>query len=74
MVQLVATRRASADANVRRIAEGRRQEIAYCTSRAEGAFGEMIARYRERPGLLQRIDAFLTGRPDPEYDPLLSPG
>jgi hypothetical protein len=46
----------------------------YCASSAEGAFGEVIARYRERPGLLQRIDAFLTGRPDPEYDPLLSPG
>jgi hypothetical protein len=46
----------------------------YCASRAEGAFGEVIARYRERPGLLQRIDAFLTGRPDPEYDPLLSLG
>jgi hypothetical protein len=42
--------------------------------RVEGAFGEVIARYRERPGLLQGIDAFLTGRPDPEYDPLLSPG
>jgi hypothetical protein len=46
----------------------------YCASHAEAAFGEVIARYRERPGLLQRIDDFLTQSPDPEYDPLLSPG
>ena len=46
----------------------------YCASSAEGAFGEVIARYRERPGLLQRIDAFLNQPPDPDYDPLLTPG
>jgi hypothetical protein len=46
----------------------------YCASQAEAAFGEVIARYRERPGLLARIDDFLTQSPDPEYDPLLNPG
>jgi hypothetical protein len=46
----------------------------YCASSAEGAFGEVIARYRERTGLLDRIDQFLTQRPDPEYDPVLAPG
>lgn len=54
-------------------AEGKFATV-YCASRAETAFGEVIARYRERPGLLERIDDFLTQAPDPEYDPLLSPG
>jgi hypothetical protein len=46
----------------------------YCASCAEAAFGEVIAHYRERPGLLDRIDAFLSQSPDADYDPLLSPG
>jgi hypothetical protein len=54
-------------------AEGRFATV-YCASSAEAAFGEVIARYRERTGLLDRIDSFLSQRPDPEYDPLLSPG
>jgi hypothetical protein len=53
--------------------EGRFATV-YCASSAEAAFGEVIARYRERPGLLERIDNFLSQQPDPEYDPLLAPG
>jgi len=53
-------------------AEGRFATV-YCASDAEAAFGEVIAGYREQPGLLVRIDDFLTQSPDPEYDPLLSP-
>lgn len=45
----------------------------YCASTAEAAFGETIARYREAPGLLDRIDAFLNAAPDPDYDPELLP-
>ena len=54
-------------------AEGRFATV-YCASRAEVAFGEVIARYRERAGLLERIDEFLGQRPDPEHDPPLDPG
>jgi hypothetical protein len=54
-------------------AEGRFATV-YCASSAEASFGEVIARYRERRGLLERIDRFLSQRPDPEYDPVLSPG
>ena len=36
----------------------------YCSTTPEGAFAETIARYRNRPGLLDRIDRFLTGQPD----------
>jgi RES domain len=54
-------------------AEGKFATV-YCASQVEAAFGEVIARYRERPGLLARIDDFLTQSPDAEYDPLLSPG
>ena len=39
-----------------------------CATSAEAAFGEAIAVFRERPGLLARIDAFLAASPDPEYD------
>lgn len=46
----------------------------YCSTTAEGAFAETIARYRTRPGLLERIDRFLTGGPDPEHDFPLEPG
>lgn len=46
----------------------------YCASSAEAAFGETIARYRERPGLLERIDSFLSSPADPDYDPPLLPG
>lgn len=46
----------------------------YCASTAVAAFGETIARYREVPGLLDRIDAFLGGEPDGEYDFPLEPG
>lgn len=45
----------------------------YCASTAETAFGETIARYREAPGLLDRIDSFLNARPDPDYDFDLQP-
>jgi hypothetical protein len=54
-------------------AEGKFATV-YSASQAEAAFGEVIARYRERPGLLDRIDDFLTHPPDAEHDPLLSPG
>ena len=40
----------------------------YCASTAEAAFGETIARYREREGLLDRISSFLSDDPDPDYD------
>jgi hypothetical protein len=43
----------------------------YCATTAVAAFGEAIAAFRERPGLLARIDAYLTGPPDAEYDPEL---
>jgi hypothetical protein len=46
----------------------------YCASTAEAAFAETIARYRERGGLLERIDTFLSGSPDPDYDFELEPG
>jgi hypothetical protein len=46
----------------------------YCASSPEAAFGETIARYREAPGLLDRISAFLTSEPDPAYDFELIPG
>jgi hypothetical protein len=46
----------------------------YCASTAEAAFAETIARYRERDGLLERIDRFLSGPPDREYDFDLEPG
>jgi RES domain len=46
----------------------------YCASSAPAAFGEVVARYRERPGLLARIDEFLNHPADPEYDPQLEPG
>jgi hypothetical protein len=46
----------------------------YCASSAEAAFAETIARYREVPGLLERLAAFLTGTPDAEYDFELKPG
>lgn len=46
----------------------------YCSTTPEGAFAETIARYRNRPGLLDRIDRFLTGQPDSDYDFPLSPG
>jgi RES domain len=46
----------------------------YCSTSAEGAFAETIARYRTQPGLLERIDRFLTGQPDSDYDFLLTPG
>ena len=45
-------------------AEGRFATV-YCASEAEAAFGEVIARYREQPGLLARIDD-LRGC-DPKY-------
>jgi hypothetical protein len=45
----------------------------YCASSAQAAFGETIARYREAPGLLDRIDAFLNAPPDADYDPELLP-
>jgi hypothetical protein len=45
----------------------------YCASSAVAAFAETIARYREVPGLLDRIDAFLSGEPDGEYDFELEP-
>lgn len=40
----------------------------YCASSAETAFGETIARYRERPGLIDKVNAYLEDAPDPEYD------
>jgi hypothetical protein len=43
----------------------------YCATTPQAAFGETIARYRRAPGLLDRIDAFLTSDPDPDYDPEL---
>lgn len=46
----------------------------YCATTAQAAFGETIARYRETPGLLDRIDAFLNADPDPAYDFALEPG
>jgi hypothetical protein len=46
----------------------------YCASSDEAAFGETIARYRERPGLLAKIDAYLTDAPDREYDYPLQAG
>jgi hypothetical protein len=46
----------------------------YCASSAEGAFAETISRYRDEPGLLDRIDAFLSGPPDDDYDFELRPG
>jgi hypothetical protein len=46
----------------------------YAATTAEAAFGETIARYRERAGLLAKIDAFLEGQPDPEYDFDIEPG
>lgn len=45
----------------------------YCASSAVAAFAETIARYREVPGLLDRIDAFLSGEPDSDYDFDLEP-
>jgi hypothetical protein len=45
----------------------------YCASGAEGAFAETISRYRDAPDLLDRIDAFLTGAPDDDYDFELRP-
>src|SRR3712207_1240931 len=45
----------------------------YCATTAEAAFGETIARYREVPGLLDRIDAFLNAAPDADYDFELRP-
>jgi hypothetical protein len=38
-------------------------------SSAQAAFGEVVPRYRDRPGLLDRIDEFLNQPAEPEYDP-----
>lgn len=46
----------------------------YCATTAEAAFGETIARYREKDGLIDRISAFLNSDPDPAYDFELEPG
>lgn len=46
----------------------------YCSTSAVCAYGETIAVFRRRAGLLEAIDAYLDGRPDPEYDPELHPG
>ncbi len=45
----------------------------YCASSAVAAFAETIARYREAPGLLDRIDTFLNAEPDSDYDFPLEP-
>jgi RES domain len=46
----------------------------YCSTSEEGAFGETIAPFRKVPGLRARIDAFLTGAPDPAFSPPLTVG
>ena len=46
----------------------------YCATTAEAAYGETIARYREKNGLIDRIAAFLSGDPDLDYDFELEPG
>ena len=51
-----------------------RASFATCASSAEAAFAETIARYRDEPGLLERIDTFLTAAPDEQYDFDLRPG
>ncbi len=48
--------------------------VLYCATVPQGAFGETIARYRERQGLDRMIDTFLDHSPDDHYDPLLCPG
>jgi hypothetical protein len=46
----------------------------YCATTAEAAFGETIAGYREKDGLIDRISAFLNSDPDSAYDFELEPG
>ena len=46
----------------------------YAASSEEAAFGETIAAYRDRDGLLDRIDEFLNAAADPDHDPELRAG
>lgn len=51
-----------------------RYSTIYCASTPEAAYGETITRYRERPGLMDRMAAYLEGDPDQEYDFEIPPG
>jgi hypothetical protein len=46
----------------------------YCATSAACAYGETISVFRTQRGVLARMEAFLEGSPDPEYDPDLEPG
>lgn len=46
----------------------------YCATTSEAAFGETIATFRERDGLVDRISAYLNDDPDAEYEFELTPG
>jgi hypothetical protein len=46
----------------------------YAATTAAAAFGETISRYREKADLIAKIDAFLEGPPDPEYNFDTEPG
>ncbi len=46
----------------------------YCATTAECSFAETIARYREKKDLLEKIDKFLSGPADVEYDFEVTPG